>query len=721
MQVIQRDGSILLTNKAFHHLIGSDPWRPPGYAANLSAAFKGEVVRAEPAWRRQGTEAPDDAPTDLAVSATFFPIFGPAREVLHVAVLFNDETVQKKAQLVSVEAEERYRRLFDSMADPVYIFDFLTNTIETANPAWCREFGYELSEAVGMEMLKCSAEPEKSRAGIEATVRSPEAAFLIPLRWMKRKDGSTFPTEISGSRFRIRGRVKVIGMVRNITTRRKAEQDLIESEAKFRQLAESIQEVFWISSPDSGTIHYVSPAYEKIWGRTPESLYAHPAQWIESMHPDDRATIVERLRSKARGEYQAEYRIIRPDGSTRWIRDRGFPVEESDGRLSRMAGIAMDITEQRQLSQQLSQSQKLEAIGRLAGGVSHDFNNMLTAIIGYADVLKESFPKDDQRAADLDEIRKTAERAASLTRQLLAFSRQQVMEPRVLSMNVLILETKNMLQRLIGEDIGITHVLPDDLGTVYADPGQLGQVILNLMVNACDAMPNGGRISIETKNARLETGEYVMLSIADTGEGIDPKNLPKIFEPFFTTKETGKGTGLGLSTVYGIVQQCGGVVTVESEVGVGTTFRIYIPRAQETATTYQGARAANTEKVRGVGAILLVEDEEAVRRLATRILAGCGYTVSAAATPGEALRLIRKPGAHFDLLITDVMMPEMNGQVLAEKVLEVLPGLKMLFMSGYTDEAIAHKGLLAPGLNFLGKPFSAITLSHKVKEVLEPT
>ena len=729
--VSKKDGSVVLTNPAFDRLIGADVWRPERYREKLERAFNGETCQSKPHWHRKGGSAHSGSidGDDVAISATFVPIFENERDVLYVAVLIKDESIEERARLATGDAEERLRGLFEAIADPVYIFDFVTNRIEAANPAWCRQFGYEMHEAIGMPMLNCSGEPELSRAGIEQTVRSSEHAYLIPLRWMKRKDGTTFPTEISGSRFTLNGQVKIVGSVRDITERRKAEQALRESESKFRQIAESIQEVFWISSPDSGVIHYVSPAYEKIWGRTPESLYAQPSQWIECMHPDDRMSILERLRSKARGEYQAEYRIIRPDGSTRWIRDRGFPVQDSEGKLGRMAGIALDVTEQRQLSEQLSQSQKLEAIGRLAGGVSHDFNNMITAILGYADVLTESLPANDERRADLGEIRKTADRAGMLTKQLLAFSRQQVMEPRVLSMNVLVLETKGMLQRLIGEDVDMRHILAGDLGMVYADPGQLGQVILNLVVNARDAMPNGGKITIETANVQigandvsqipgLTVGDYTSLSITDTGEGIDQKNLPKIFEPFFTTKEKGKGTGLGLSTVYGVIKQCGGAVTVQSERGVGTNVKVYLPRVKESTPTYEGAPKVNTESARGTGRILLVEDEEGVRHVTTRILTRSGYIVESVGSAAEAIALFKPPLPRFDLLITDVIMPDMNGTQLAKKIHVLAPGLKTLFMSGYTDEAIAHKGLLEPGLQFLAKPFSAISITQKIKEIL---
>lgn len=509
----------------------------------------------------------------------------------------------------------------------------------------------------------------------------------------------------------------------------RAQAALAESEKNFRQIAETIQEVFWISSPEGEKIYYVSPAYETIWGRTAASLYANPVQWSDAVHPEDRARLKELLISKARGHYEAEYRIVRPDGSVRWIRDRGFPVTEADGTISRMIGIARDINDQKILTQQLNQSQKLEAIGRLAAGVSHDFNNMLTAIIGYAQMLELSLPADDARRADLKEIQVTGDRAAHLTRQLLAFSRQQVMEPQVVPMNGMFLEMKNMLQRLIGEDIEIIEKLDAGAGLVNVDPGQFGQVILNLFVNARDAMPDGGRLIVETRASDVDAakaamigsvdpGPYAVMEITDTGCGISKIDIPKIFEPFFTTKPVGMGTGLGLSTVYGIIRQCGGAISVYSEVGVGTTFRIFLPRAQSSKATYEGKPAEKTEVVDGAGRILLVEDEPAVQKLAIRLLKTFGYSVVSVRSPDEALAAVQSASRPFDLLLTDVILPGMNGKQLADQIRVSTPGIRTLFMSGYTDEAIAHKGLLDPGLHFLSKPFSAVTLSNKVKDVL---
>jgi nitrogen-specific signal transduction histidine kinase len=391
--------------------------------------------------------------------------------------------------------------------------------------------------------------------------------------------------------------------------------------------------------------------------------------------------------------------------------------------------LVEDITERKLLEAQLRQAQKMEAVGRLAGGIAHDFNNLLTAITGYADLALSDLREGDPMRQDMEEILRAAHRAAELTRQLLAFSRQQVLAPRVLDLNEVVQSVDKMLRRLVGEDVELLSVLAPGLGHVKADPGQLEQVIVNLAVNARDAMPTGGKLTIETADAELaETrvrdlatvpaGRYVMLAITDSGTGMDEETKARIFEPFFTTKEQGKGTGLGLATVYGIVKQSGGFIWLYSEPGHGTTFKIYLPRVEGAADAL-APPVGTAEVPRGTETVLIVEDEEAVRALAKTALTRKGYRVLEAANGGEALLRCESEQAPIHLLVTDVVMPGLGGADLAQRLAPLRPDMKVLFISGYADRAAARHGTIQPGAAYLEKPFSLEALARKVREVLD--
>ncbi len=402
-------------------------------------------------------------------------------------------------------------------------------------------------------------------------------------------------------------------------------------------------------------------------------------------------------------------------------------LSDEDGDET-LLGTVFDVTERRRLEEQLLQSQKMEAVGRLAGGIAHDFNNLLTAIAGYSDLLLSELPANDARRESAVEIREAGRRAAGLTQQLLAFSRRQVLEPRVLDLNAVIAGMEKMLRRVIGEDIELTTALDPDLWRTMADPGQIEQAIVNLAVNARDAMPRGGQLTLETGNvtlddqfastyATVQPGPHVMLAVSDTGIGMDAALQSRLFEPFFTTKERGKGTGLGLSTTYGIVKQSGGSIWVYSEPGVGTTFKIYLPRCEEPLAESEAPPPPLTTR-QGTETVLLVEDEAEVRRLVERLLRMQGYTVLSAPSPAEAISAARAAG-RIDLLVTDVIMPGMNGREMASVLAAERPRMRVLYMSGYTDAAIAQQGILEPGTAFLSKPFTPDVLARKVREVLD--
>jgi two-component system cell cycle sensor histidine kinase/response regulator CckA len=516
--------------------------------------------------------------------------------------------------------------------------------------------------------------------------------------------------------------------------RREREQALTalrESEERFRQIAESIDEVFWLTDITKTETIYVSPAYEKIWGRPCESVYRAPQSWLDAIHPEDREYVKRAaLTSQVTDGYNLEYRIVRPDGALRWIHDRGFPVTDEEGKVYRIAGVAEDITERRQLEDQLRQAQKMEAIGQLAGGVAHDFNNLLTVITGHSQLAFAQLLAEDPLRYGLEQITKAAFRAASLTRQLLAFSRKQVLQPRVLSLNNIVSNIEGMLGRLIGEDIQLKTVLEPQLEPVKADPGQIEQVIFNLIGNARDAMPRGGIVSIETANILLDTeycsthqtvspGWHVMLAVRDTGFGMDGNTLSHMFEPFFTTKEPGKGTGLGLATVYGIIKQSGGSISVDSEVGRGTTISVYLPRAEGPVEEVKSIDITSTAS--GSETILLVEDDEMVRELTADILKKKGYEVLEAREPYEALRISRQFDRPIHLMLTDVVMPQRSGPQLVEQIIPLHPDMKVLYMSGYAVHAIYRPGVFDPGVNFIEKPFGADALLQKIRQVLEPS
>jgi PAS domain S-box-containing protein len=511
--------------------------------------------------------------------------------------------------------------------------------------------------------------------------------------------------------------------------RHRAEEAVRHQQAFLRQVID-ISPSFMFAKDRLGRFTLVNQAVAEAYGGTVEGLLGktdadfnpNPEE-VEAFRRDDLAVM-----DTGQEKVVAEEQITDAAGQRRWLYTVKRPLRGPDGKADQILGVATDITARKEAEDQLRQAQKMEAIGQLAGGVAHDFNNLLGVIVGYADLLLKDLGRQHPAARRLEQIHKATERATALTRQLLAFSRKQILQPRVLDLNTVIVEVEKMLARLIGEAIQVLTVPAAGLGHVKADPGQLEQVIVNLAVNARDAMPRGGKLIIETANVSLDetfrrlhrgapVGPHVVLAVSDTGSGIDAQTLPRIFEPFFTTKEKGKGTGLGLSTVYGIVKQSGGYVTVYSEPGRGTTFKVYLPRVDEPLDQ-AAATPPSPEPPVAWETVLLVEDEGALRSMIQEILQEAGYTVLPAATSDAALDAVRSHPGPVHVMVTDVVLPRMGGRELAEQVAALRPSLRVLYMSGYTDEAIVHHGMLDPGMHFLQKPFTADDFLRRIRELL---
>jgi two-component system, cell cycle sensor histidine kinase and response regulator CckA len=505
--------------------------------------------------------------------------------------------------------------------------------------------------------------------------------------------------------------------------RKKSESAMNRLAAAVEQTADSV-----MITDIEGNIQYVNPAFERITGYSKQEALGQNARILKSRKTD--ASVHRELwETISNGAiWVGQLTNKRKNGTLYEERATISPVRDDSGQIVNYIAVKQDTTTQTQLEAQLRQAQKMEAIGQLAGGVAHDFNNLLTVILGYSDLSLERSDSKDSIGRNLGEIKKAAERAASLTRQLLAFSRKQILDERVLDLNVVVSDMYKMLRRLIGEDIVLVTALASDLGKVKADPGQVEQIIMNLTVNARDAMPDGGNVTIDTTNVRLtneyaqehlpvQPGEYVRLAISDNGTGMDAETQQRIFEPFFTTKELGKGTGLGLSTVYGIVKQTGGFIWVYSEVGKGTTFKIYLPRVDDGEQECKRSSGPK-ESFQGSETILVVEDEDMVRRLAREVLEMNGYHVLEAANGPAAITVCKEYEQPIQLLLTDVVMPEMSGRELAGHLARLRPEIKVLYMSGYTNDAIVHHGMLDAGISFLQKPFAPNAIARKVREVL---
>ena len=622
-----------------------------------------------------------------------------------------------KDVLLMRQSEERYKGLLESAFDGVVLHQ--GRIIVSANRTFAEMFGYTVEDVIGRDVMEFI--PSDAREMVESQIMHGESPCeTVGLK----KDGTRISIEILSKSWLLEDQPARLTAVRDITERKRSEQELIKSEERYRVLVENAHDIIYEHDLE-GKFTSINKAGEQITGYTlEETLKLNIADTVAPEYLDKAQRMIRRnLAGESTTAYDLE--IIAKDGSRIAVEVNTSQVLH-DGIPIGVQGIARDVTERKRLEEQLRQSQKMEAIGQLAGGVAHDFNNLLTVIGGYSSILLSKLPPDSLQRTNVEEIKKAADRASGLTRQLLAFSRKQILQPKVLDLNIVVSDLDKMLRRLIGEDIDLLTLTDPNLGKVKADPGQIEQVLLNLVVNARDAMREGGKLTIETRNVELSkdygrlfanpSGPYIMLAVSDTGCGIDAATRERIFEPFFTTKQAGKGTGLGLATVYGIVKQSGGNVWVYSELGHGTTFKIYLPRVEEFEDTGELSGPKTTPK--GTETVLLVEDEDQVRLILRQILENQGYHVLSASHGEEALAISQGPG-DIQLMITDVVMPQMSGRELADRVVAARPSLKVLYMSGYTDDAIVRHGLLDEKLHFIQKPFDSATVARKVREVLD--
>ncbi len=658
-----------------------------------------------------------------------------AQDVSFALEKLAEEERRKEFEEALRRSETLYRTLFESANDGVFLHHVSLNSSSCSfvavNPLFCAWLGYSQSELLKMSPVAV-IDPESLaavRAAAERLFAEGRVTFELTL---KAKDGRRIPVEHSSRLVQLAGENLTLTISRDMTERKRAESALLESEERYRRHYQ--QSPLGYQSLDAdGRVIDVNPAWLESLGYERSEVIGH---WFgEFLEPAEREGFNARFDVfKETGRTHAEYRMMRKDGSTVIMEIDGKLGYDAAGRVQQTHCILHNVTERRQaeeekarLEKQLLQSQKLESIGRLAGGIAHDFNNLLTVINGHTELLLTRLGSNDPLSGSLSEIRKAGERAASLTRQLLAFSRRQVVEPRTLDLNDLIRDIEAMLRRLAGEDIELIVALDPALGSVTADQGQIHQVLLNLVVNARDAMPGGGRLSIRTKNAEggralpgaLRPGPYVELEVSDSGTGMDEEVRQHIFEPFFTTKEEGSGTGLGLATVYGIVRQSGGWIDVRSEPGRGSAFTVYLPRVEATAGKDDSART-ELAAVGGKETILLVEDHAEVRALARVSLELYGYHVLEAESGEAALRLIESHPTAVHLLLTDLVLPNMTGVQLARRVLMLRPELPVVYMSGYTESAIVRRGIFEPGMDCLMKPFTPAELAGKIRTVLGP-
>jgi two-component system cell cycle sensor histidine kinase/response regulator CckA len=670
---------------------------------------------------------------EFHIEITVSPIRDAMERVVGASASCRDISERKRTDIEIREERDRAQQYLD-IADVILLALDLEGRITLLNRKGCSTLGWEERELLGRNWMDTCL-PSRTRDVLRRSFHNLLAGDLSYIENpVVTKAGEERMISWRNAQLRD-GAGCIIGTLssgEDITERKRAEQNLLKSEARARTLVES--NIIGIATGDlNGKLIEANEACLRLVGYSREDLLSGEMRWDvltpPEYHDSDRLAL-EQLRTTGVAS-PWEKQFFRKDGGRISVLIGVTTRVAADGDVE-CVSFVLDISERKQLEQQLRQAQKMEAVGRLAGGIAHDFNNLLGVIIGYSEIFEERLGLSDPLRPKAEQIKKAGLRAATLTRQLLAFSRQQVLEPKVLDLNAVVADTLKMLQRVLGEDIELIASPGPELGRIKADQGQIEQVIMNLAVNARDAMPHGGTLRISTTNEDLDEvyvlqhpavvvpGSYVMFAVSDTGCGMDRETQTKIFEPFFTTKELGKGTGLGLATVYGVVKQSGGYIWVYSELGRGSTFKIYLPRIEEALTASDSGKGGK-EIGRGWETILLVEDALPLRGLAHELLEDSGYTVLEAANGADAIQVAEQHQGPIHLLLTDVVMPGMDGAKVAEYMTRIYPGIKVLYASGYTDDTIVHHGVLNSGIALLQKPFTRATLTNKVREVLGVT
>jgi PAS domain S-box-containing protein len=666
-------------------------------------------------------------------AVTISPIRSPGGEITSFLAVQEDVTERRRIEGELREREERFRQLAENISEVFFIQDADYRETLYINPAYERIWGRSRRELYANPQSFIDPIPVEDRKPLIDSIernRRGEDAGEVEFRVVQPSGEVRWVMAHAVPIRNAQGEVyRISGIARDVTERKRAEEALRGSEYRLRTLLETMNLIALVLDA-RGRVEYVNPFLLNLTGYTREEVVGE--SWFDRFIPAADRPGLDRMFSEvlAHGEHSHHRNsILTKSGEERIIAWHNTVLRDAGGRPTGSLSVGEDITEHARLEEQYRQAQKMEAVGRLAGGVAHDFNNLLTVITSYGQILLEDLDPADPRRQDLEPILQAATGAAALTRQLLAFSRQEVIQPRAVAMAEVVAQAEKLLRRVIGEDITLSTILGAVPSVIQIDPGQLDQVIMNLAVNARDAMPEGGKLTIETGVVEFDEeyakahwpatpGRFALLAMTDTGHGMDEATRARIFEPFFTTKEPGKGTGLGLATVYGIVKQSGGFIWVYSEPGQGTTFKLYFPAVEELAEAGV-LQPVLAEVARGSETILLCEDAPAVRAVAREILERSGYTVLEAPTGRAALDLVAKRSAPIALLITDVVMPEMSGKQLAEAFKALRPESRVLYMSGYTDDAIVRHGVLEPGIAYLQKPFSIDDLTRKVREVLD--
>jgi PAS domain S-box-containing protein len=689
-----------------------------------SDASKGDGLRS---FRTvQVTREGRRVPVSLSTSA-LWDLDGSPAGIVAVVVDLSEQSALRHAL---AESEQRFAATFEASPIAKLLIRIADRSVVETNRAYMRLSGLSRAQVVSSDVhsLGLVADPSEAERFWALALERPN--FSDQHVGFKTASGQRGDALASGEQLSLHGEEFLLVVIQDITERKRAELALKESELRLRQLAESIDAVFWLMDVEKHKIIYLSPAYERVWGQSVEAVYADALAWTNAILECDRERVMEAARRKLlAGVYDEEYRIVRPDGSIRWVRDRAFPVRDGGGSVVLLAGSAQDITDRRELEAQLRQAQKMESFGHLASGVAHDFNNMLTVIQGNCRALSETCPEASEVQELLGEMQGTVDRAAALTRQLLAFSRKEGAEVQVVDLRSVVTGAETMLRRLLGEDMVLTLAMDAEPLPVRVDPASWVQVLMNLAVNARDAMTDRGELRVECSGLdlseefvrgrpNLKEGPHAMLSVTDTGGGIPPEVQARLFEPFFTTKEQGKGTGMGLFVTHGIVTHSGGHIELVSNVGQGTTFRIYLPLKRQPISEPQPvARVARATG--GSETILVVEDEASIRRITARTLRKEGYTVLEACDGVEALEVVQGHVGPIHLVLTDVVMPRMDGRKLAEALHQRDANIGVVYTSGYNDDAVLRHGIEHELVAFLPKPYDLDGLRRKVRDVLD--